>query len=91
MSRAGNKMLRHATTDLGGLTQWLGRKMKNHNPPQQMKERPKSKKYEQPAIGAIVMEDRGQVYYCLNGRAFQVDVTEVEMHVVPDNLKAIGR
>lgn len=43
MAHPGNKMLRNATSDIGGLTQWLGRKMRNHNPLQQMKETPIAK------------------------------------------------
>lgn len=43
MSWKGNKMLRNANSDIGGLTQWIGHKCRNHNPLQQMKEQQSSR------------------------------------------------
>ena len=81
-------MPRNAKTDIGGLTQWLARKCRNHNPLSQMKERRAARPLP-PQIG-VAVDGSNRVYYEHTGRWFVITVEEVGPGVVPDLLGEVG-
>jgi hypothetical protein len=62
MSYPGNKMLRNAESDIGGLTQWIARKCRNHNPLVKMKERKLRNKHAEPTLGIDIASETTAYY-----------------------------
>ena len=81
--------MRNSPTDLGALAQWIGRKIVNHNPLEELSredraEAPNIYKSSQPGVAFIDSRDpSGATIYCTGldvsgrGRVFRVTVAEV--------------
>lgn len=69
-----DRQLRNGDSELQALTQWVGRKCRNHNPAQSM-ERGGSRSSSQ--VGIVADDDKNTVIYQSGGRRFKIEVTEI--------------
>lgn len=93
--------LRNASTDTGRLTQWIGRKFRNHHPLEELKLEPnarakKASTYKRSGEAEILTQpdDENRVFYRSAGRTFAVTVEEItdaeEAELLVQGAKAVG-
>lgn len=89
---SGRSKLRNADTDLGGLVQWLGRKLRNHNPMSSRDLAPSQiKNTRQKMTVGIVMHDPSTIMYNMaNGRRFKIKIEEVDDAEPEVELQMVG-
>lgn len=68
------RQLRNGDSDIAALTQWVGRKCRNHNPAAEMTS---GKRSNGCTVGIVNDEDQNQVVYEVGGRKFKLEVTEI--------------
>jgi len=74
--------------DVEGLAQWVGRKLRNHNP---MSQRVGTTRLRPKMVVGIVAFDRTKVVYRLgDGRRFEMSVREVDADEELQKLVAVG-
>jgi len=79
---AHNNKLRNAKSELGGFTQWLGRKVKNHNPLQKT-HRQRTGLTSEFKVGAA-LDREGVIYYKPgDGRCFRLSIEEIGVDDMP--------
>lgn len=66
--------LRNHKTDIGGFTQWLGRKCRNHNPLSEAEKRPNGRQSLRVRAGG---ELHNRIVYEARGRTFLIEVTDI--------------
>lgn len=83
--------LRNASTDIMAFAQWVGRKLRNHNPLQELKLAHRQNVpniYKSKTKGDISIiagtETSPQVLYVAGGRAFIMEIREVPVEQVAD-------
>ena len=74
--------LRNAGSDIAKLTQWLGRKCRNHHPLEELGIRSSEtlgRMYKAKIAGdlSIIADEDGKLVYMANGRCFTITVEEV--------------
>lgn len=73
--------LRNAKSDIGGFTQWLGRKCRNHNALEELGITRKADQYKARNKGDLAIVADGQenkLLYRSKGRAFKITVEEID-------------
>jgi len=73
MAKRG-RQLRNGDTDLQALTQWVGRKCRNHNPAAELVEGKRSRGCE---VAIVKDGEENTVLYQVGDRRFKIEVTEV--------------
>lgn len=91
------KVREHIKDDVQGLTQWIGRKLRNHNPMSardgkvasiKMTKKPEGYK---PATAHLLKDDpRTAVYTLGNGRRFKLQVVEIPAEEELGEMLAVG-
>lgn len=87
--------LRNGGTEIEQFTQWMGRKCRNHHPLEELnlERKPASRTYAAKSKGdvSVVKDARHQMVYQAGGRAFLIEVKEVEPDLFnPSDLEPVG-
>lgn len=72
----GNK-LRNASDEMGGLAQWLGRKLKNHHPMSSVDTKKVGSPSTPKEVGIIASRQDTVLYRLNNERVFEITIREV--------------